>query len=96
MHHNFVDQGYVSPRTVDRRIKDMATDLTDQQTVALKTANVFRVALDQSININNNSRLKIVARYCSNGEVHKKLCCLKPRYDTTKGKDILNIFTKNF
>ena len=34
----------VSPRTVERRITDMATDVTEQQTAALKAANVFSVA----------------------------------------------------
>ena len=58
----------------------MATDVTERKTVALKAVNVFSVALDQGININNNSRLKVVARYCSNGEVHEKLCCLRPKY----------------
>ena len=46
--------------------------------------------LDKSIDVNNNSRLAVVARYCSNGEVHQKLCCLKPMYGTTKEKDILD------
>ena len=68
-----------SPRTVDRRIKDMATDVTEQQTVALKAANVFSIVLDQNIDINNNSGLEVVARCCSKGEVHEKLCCLKPK-----------------
>ena len=85
----------VSPRTVDRRIKDIATTVTEQQTVALKAANVFSVALDQGIDI-NNPHLEVVARYCSNGEVHEKLCCLKPKYGFTKQKGILNTFTKNF
>ena len=48
----------------------MATDVIEQQTVALKGANVFSVALDESTDINDNSRLAVVARYCSNGEVH--------------------------
>ena len=34
----------VSPPTVERRIMDMATDVTEQQTAALKAANVFSVA----------------------------------------------------
>ena len=34
----------VSPRTIERRITDMATDVTEQQTAALKAANVFSVA----------------------------------------------------
>ena len=74
----------------------MATDVTEQQTVASKSANVFRVALGQSIVIYNYPCLEVVARYCSNGEVHEKLCCLKPKSGTTKGKDIFNTFTKNF
>ena len=66
----------------------MATNITEQQADALKAANVFSVAFDENIDI-NNLRLKVAARYCNNGKVHKKLCCLKPRYGTTKGKDIL-------
>ena len=86
----------ISPRKVERRITDMATDVNEHQTIALKGANVFSVALDESIDIDDNPRLAIVARYCSNGEVHEELCCLKPMYGTTKGKDILNTFTKSF
>ena len=33
----------VSPRTVERRITDMATNVTEQQTAALKAANVLGV-----------------------------------------------------
>ena len=69
----------VSPRTVDRRIKDMASDVTEHQTVALKATNVFSIALNQNIDINNNSGLEVVARCCSKGEEHEKLCCLKPK-----------------
>ena len=34
----------VSSRTVERPITDMATDVTEQQTAALKAANVLSVA----------------------------------------------------
>ena len=61
----------VSSRTEERRITNMSTDVTGQQTVALKAANVFSVALDESIDIKDNPRLAVVARYCSNGEAHK-------------------------
>ena len=45
MHTNFEDQGYACfSSTVERRITDMATDVTEQQTAALKAANVFSVA----------------------------------------------------
>ena len=37
----------VSARTVERRISEMATNVSDQQTIALKDAIVFNVALDE-------------------------------------------------
>ena len=86
----------VSARTIERRIADTAKDVNKQQTIALKTANVFSVALDESIDINDNPRLAVVARYCCDGEVHEELCCSKPMYGTTTGKDILDTFTKHF
>ena len=86
----------VSPRTEERRITNMSTDVTEQQTVASKAANVFSVALDKSVDIKDNPRLAVVARYCSNGEAHKKVCCLNPIYGATKEKDILDNFTRNF
>ena len=76
----------ISSRTEERRITNMSTDVTGQQTVALKAANVFSVALDKSIDIKDNPRLAVVARYCSNGEAQAKLCCLKAMYGTTKKK----------
>ena len=86
----------VTPRTEERRITNMCTDVTEQQTVASKAANVFSVALDKSVDVRDNPRLAVVARYCSNGEAHEKVCCLNPIYGTTKEKDILGTFTKNF
>ena len=86
----------VSPWTVEGRITDMATDVTRQPTVALKAANVFSIGLDKSIDMNDNPRLAVVARYCSNGEAHKELYRMKPMCGTTEGKVILDIFTKNF
>ena len=86
----------VSARTIERRIIDIAKDVNKQQTIAIKTANVFSLALDESIDINDNPRLAVVARYCCDGEVHEELCCLKPMYGTTTGKDILDTFTKHF
>ena len=44
----------VSARKIERRITDIAKDVNNQQTIALKTANVFSVALDESIDINDN------------------------------------------
>ena len=35
---------------------DMAEDVKEQQTVALYIANIFSVALDESVNINDLSR----------------------------------------
>ena len=65
----------------------MSTDVvTEQQTVALKAANVFSVALDKSIDINDNPRLAVIARYCSNGKVQEELCWLKPMHALIKEK----------
>ena len=86
----------VSAQTIVRRITHIAKDVNKQQTIALKTANDFSVALDESIDINDNPCLAVVARYCCDGEVHEELCCLKPMYVTTIGKDILDTFTKHF
>ena len=86
----------VSARTIERRITDIAKDVNKQQTIALKTANVFSVALDESIDINDNPRLAVVARHCCDGEVHEKMCCLKPMYGTTTRKNILDTFTQHF
>ena len=63
----------VSARTIERHITDIAKDVNKQQTIALKTANVFSVALDESIDINDNPRLAVVARYCCDGGVHEEL-----------------------
>ena len=86
----------VSARTIERRIIDIAKDVNKLQTIALKTANVFSVAVDESIDINDNPRLAVVAKYCCDGEVHEELCCLKPMYGTTAGKDKLDTFTNHF
>ena len=85
----------VSLRTEERRITNMSTDVTEQQTVVLK-ANVFSVALGESIDIKDNPRLAVIARHCSSGEVHEILCCLQPQHGSIKGKDILDTFIKNF
>ena len=95
MHHNFEDQGYaISARTVERRVTDMATDVTEQQTVAYKGGNVFSITLDESMDMNDISRLAVVSRYCSKGEVYEELCRLKPMYGTLKGKNKPKILRK--
>ena len=85
----------VSARTVERRISEMADNVTQQQTVALTITPVFSVALDESVDINDIPRFAVFARY-SDTEVHEELCCLKPMYGTTKGEDILKAFTDHF
>ena len=67
----------VSARTIKRRITDIAKDVNKRQTIAFKTANVFSVTLDESIDIINNPRLAVFARYCcGDGEVHEEFCWL--------------------
>lgn len=85
----------VSARTVERRISEMAVNVSEQQTVALKNAPVFSVALDESVDVNDIPRLAILARY-SDTELHEELCCLKPMHSTTTGDDIMKTFTDHF
>ncbi|XP_064110289.1 general transcription factor II-I repeat domain-containing protein 2A-like [Macrobrachium nipponense] len=85
----------ISARTVERRISEMADNVTQQQTVALTITPVFSVALDESVDINDIPHLAVFARY-SDTEVHEELCCLEPMYGTTKGEDILKAFTDHF
>ena len=73
----------ISARTIERRITGIVKDVNKQHTIALQTTKVFSVALDESVDINNNPRFAIVARYCCDGEVHEELCSLKPKYGTT-------------
>ena len=40
---------------------DLATDVEERQTVAVKFANIFGVALDKNVNIDDTQRLTIVA-----------------------------------
>ena len=64
MHHNFrIKDMPIFPWTGERRITGVAVNVTEQQPVALKGANVFSAALDESININDNPRLEVVVRY---------------------------------
>ena len=53
------------------------TDVKEQQTIALKVANIFSVSLGESVDKSNILRLVVVARYCCNCEVHEELCRLK-------------------
>ena len=52
----------IFPQTVERHITNMPIDVTEQQTVALKGANVFSIVLDESIVINDSQHLALVVR----------------------------------
>ena len=86
----------VSARTVERRVEDMVADIKMQQAVALQSVNTFSVALDESVDINDISRLAIIMRYCSDDNVQEELCCLSPMYGSTKGANILEKFINHF
>ncbi|XP_037802959.1 protein ZBED8-like [Penaeus monodon] len=85
----------VSARTVERRISEMAANVSEQQTVAITTTPVFSVALGESVDVSGIPRLAVFARY-SDAEIHEELCYLKPVYGTTKGEDILKTFIDHF
>ena len=51
----------VSARNVERHISEMATNVSEQQTVALNDASLFSVAFDENVDINDIPRLAIIA-----------------------------------
>ena len=85
----------VSVRSVERRITDLAENVTTKQIIGLKQVQVFSVALDESTDLNDLSRLCIIARYIENNQIYEELCLL-PLYDTSKAEDILNAFISYF
>lgn len=54
---------HVSARTVERHVLKIAEKVKELQTVELKDAPVFSVALDESVDVNDITHLVIVARY---------------------------------
>ncbi|KAF7644751.1 hypothetical protein LDENG_00216470 [Lucifuga dentata] len=53
----------LSARTVERRLTEMAENVSQQQTSALKNAPVFSMAVDESMDINDVPHLAIVASW---------------------------------
>ena len=86
----------VSARSVERRITDLAKNVTTKQIIGLKQAQAFSVALDESTDLDDLSRLGIIAQYIENNQTYEELCCLLLLYDTTKAEDILNAFISYF
>ena len=86
----------MSARTVEQRVEYMAADVTMQQAPALQSVNIFSVALDESVDINDIPRLAIIARYCFDDNVQEGLCCLSPMYGSTNEADILQKFINHF
>jgi len=85
-----------SPRSIERRITDMAENITVKQTTGLQQAVVFSVALDESVDVNDVARLAIVARYCDSDRIYKELCYSLPLGGTVKGVDFITAFVSNF
>lgn len=85
-----------SARTIERRVTEMAENVRKQQIDAIKRNIVFSISLDESVDVNDISRLAIVARYFDNNRVYEELICLLPFEGTTRGEDILSEFVKRF
>lgn len=50
-------------RSVERRIGEMAENVTAQETTGIKDAAVFSIALDESAEVSTVAHLAVVARY---------------------------------
>ncbi|CAM1319473.1 Uncharacterised protein r2_g2779 [Pycnogonum litorale] len=85
-----------SARTIERRITEMAVNVTTKQNSGLQEAVSFSVAVDESTDVNDIARLAVFARYCDKGQVYEELCNLIPLSGTTKGHDILASFINYF
>jgi hypothetical protein len=86
----------VSARSIERRISDLAEHVTVRQTNGLTQSTVFSVAVDESTDVNDLSRLAVVTRYCENNRIYEELCCLLSLENTTKSEDILTEFISYF
>uniref|UniRef100_A0A3Q2UT69 DUF4371 domain-containing protein n=1 Tax=Haplochromis burtoni TaxID=8153 RepID=A0A3Q2UT69_HAPBU len=84
-----------SARTVELRIQEMGDNVRAQQTAGLREAQVFGVALDESVDINDVPRLAVMVRYCDVA-VQEELFCLTPMPETTRGEDIAKVFKECF
>ncbi|XP_026475737.1 general transcription factor II-I repeat domain-containing protein 2-like, partial [Ctenocephalides felis] len=85
-----------SARTIERRITEMADNVTTKQNAGLQEAVSFSVAVDESTDVNDIARLAVFARYCDKDQVYEELCTLIPLSGTTKGEDILSSFISYF
>jgi len=85
-----------SPRSIEKRITDMAENVTVKQTTGLQQAVVFSVALDKSVDVNDVARLAIVVWCCDSDHLYEELCCLIPLGGTVKGVNIITAFVSYF
>ncbi|XP_026479418.1 zinc finger MYM-type protein 6-like [Ctenocephalides felis] len=85
-----------SARTIERRITEMADNVTTKQNAGLQEAVSFSVAVDESTDVNDIARLAVFARYCDKDQVYEELCTLIPLPGTTKGEGILFSFISYF
>lgn len=76
---------------VEQRIQKMGDNVRAQQTVGLKEARVFSVALDESVDIKDVPRLAVMVRYCDVA-IQDELFCLTPMPETTRGEDTAKVF----
>ena len=74
----------MSARSVQQHIDEMAANVRAQQTVGLKDAVAFSIALDESVDVTDVPRLAVMARYYCDSTVREELCCLKPMPETAK------------
>ena len=70
----------------------MAENIITKQTIGLRQSQVFSVVDDENTDLNDLSRLAIVARYHENNNIYEELCCLLSLHDSTKAEAIFTAF----
>ena len=82
----------LSRNTCTRRVEDIADHLTAAVIDDLKRCEVFSVAVDESIDINDVSQLSVFVRYHLNNKFNEQLLTVIPLTERTTGKDTYQAF----
>lgn len=83
----------LSPRTVARRITDLASHVREKLKLLFQNCRYFSLCLDESTDITDVSQLLIFTRIVDDDfTVHEELLDLVPLLGTTKGSDIFAAF----
>jgi len=87
----------VSNNTIQRRIKEMSTDINEQVITEVQGSKYgFAIQLDESTDVSNCAQLLVYVRYVSNDAIQCELLLSKDMTTTTTGKDVFELVDSFF